>query len=181
MATKKSPLARQKDEHESKEKLVDRVLTVLGAITKSDEDKDTVKARLLAASNKKLIRLHEVGSEIKSKFGSMEKLAEAVGSGAGPRQGCAVREQAQALHAGAPARHGQGRRKARQEEGRLSAHEPRSRRRGGLGCQARRRPRRREAARRRATRAADVSPPSTGSAPAWATGCSSRTGRACAI
>ncbi|HWE26420.1 MAG TPA: hypothetical protein VHB97_00380, partial [Polyangia bacterium] len=68
MATKKSPLGRQKDEHESKEKLVDRVLTVLGAITKSDEDKDTVKARLLAASNKKLLRLHEVGSEIKSKY-----------------------------------------------------------------------------------------------------------------
>jgi len=83
MATKKSPLGRQKDEHESKEKLVDRVISVLGSITKSDEDKDTVKARLLAASNKKLIRLHEVGSEIKSKFGSMEKLAEAVGSALG--------------------------------------------------------------------------------------------------
>jgi hypothetical protein len=83
MATKKSPLGRQKDEHESKEKLVDRVLSVLGAITKSDEDKDTVKARLLAASNKKLLRLHEVGSEIKSKYGSMEKLAEAVGAALG--------------------------------------------------------------------------------------------------
>ena len=83
MATKKSPLARQKDEHESKEKLVDRVLSVLGSITKSEEDKDTIKARLLAASNKKLIRLHEVGSEIKSKFGSMEKLAEAVGAARG--------------------------------------------------------------------------------------------------
>jgi hypothetical protein len=83
MATKKSPLGRQKDEHESKEKLVDRVLSVLGSITKSDEDKDTIKARLLAASNKKLIRLHEVGNEIKSKYGSMEKLAEAVGSAMG--------------------------------------------------------------------------------------------------
>lgn len=83
MATKKSPLARQKDEHESKEKLVDRVISVLGSITKSDEDKDTVKARLLAASNKKLIRLHEVGSEIKSKYGSMDKLAEAVGTAMG--------------------------------------------------------------------------------------------------
>ena len=40
MATKKSPLARQKDEHESKEKLVDRVISLLGSITKSDEDKD---------------------------------------------------------------------------------------------------------------------------------------------
>jgi hypothetical protein len=83
MATKKSPLARQREEHESKEKLVDRVISVLGSITKSDEDKDTVKARLLAASNKKLIRLHEVGSEIKSKYGSVDKLAEAVGAALG--------------------------------------------------------------------------------------------------
>lgn len=83
MATKKSPLARQKDEHESKEKLVDRVLTVLGSITKNDEDKDALKARLLAASNKKLLRLHEVGSEIKSKYGSVDKLAEAVGAALG--------------------------------------------------------------------------------------------------
>ncbi|HEY2747429.1 MAG TPA: hypothetical protein VGL86_22555 [Polyangia bacterium] len=83
MATKKSPLARQKDEHESKEKLVDRVISVLGSITKSDEDKDAVKARLLAASNKKLLRLHEVGSEIKSKYGSIDKLAEAVGTALG--------------------------------------------------------------------------------------------------
>jgi hypothetical protein len=83
MATKKSPLARQKDEHESKEKLVDRVITVLGSIAKSEEDKDTVKARLLAASNRKLLRLHEVGSEIKSKYGSIDKLAEAVGAAIG--------------------------------------------------------------------------------------------------
>lgn len=80
MATKKSPLARQKDEHESKEKLVDRVLSVLGSIAKSDEDKDTVKARLLAASNKKLLRLYEVGNEIKSSYGSLDKLAEATGA-----------------------------------------------------------------------------------------------------
>lgn len=83
MATKKSPLARQKDEHESKEKLVDRVISVLGSISKSDEDKDAFKARLLAASNKKLLRLVEVGSEIKSKYGSVDKLAEAVGAALG--------------------------------------------------------------------------------------------------
>ncbi len=83
MATKKSPLARQKDEHESKEKLVDRVIAVLGSIAKSDDDKDTLKARLLAASNKKLLRLHDIGSEIKTKYGSVEKLAEAVGGALG--------------------------------------------------------------------------------------------------
>jgi hypothetical protein len=83
MATKKSPLARQKDEHESKEKLVDRVISLLGSITKADEDKDSLKARLLAASNKKLLRLHDVSNEIKSKYGSIEKLAEAVGAALG--------------------------------------------------------------------------------------------------
>jgi len=83
MATKKTPLARQKDEHESKEKLVDRVISVLGSITPSDEDKEALKARLLAASNKKLLRLHEAGSEIKSKYGSLDKLAEAVGAALG--------------------------------------------------------------------------------------------------
>jgi hypothetical protein len=83
MATKKSPLARTKDEHESKEKLVDRVMSVLGSITKTDEDKDTFKAKLLAASNKKLLRLFEVGSEIKSKYGSIDKLADALGTALG--------------------------------------------------------------------------------------------------
>jgi hypothetical protein len=83
MATKKSPLARQRDEHESKEKLVDRALSVLGSITASDEDKDALKARLLAASNRKLLRLVEVGGEIKSKYGSIDKLAEAVGAALG--------------------------------------------------------------------------------------------------
>jgi hypothetical protein len=82
MATKKSPLARVKDEHESKEKLVDRVLSILGAISKAEGGED-LKAQLLAASNKKLLRLHEVGSEIKSKYGSVEKLAEALGSAMG--------------------------------------------------------------------------------------------------
>src|SRR5205807_692051 len=75
--------ARQKDEHGSKEKLVDRLITVLGAITKSEEDKDELKARLLAASNKKLLRLFDVGSEIKEKFGSVEKLAEATAKAVG--------------------------------------------------------------------------------------------------
>lgn len=83
MATKKSPLARQKDEHESKEKLVDRVISVLGAIKEPESDQEAWKARLLAASNKKLLRLYTVGSEIKSKYGSVEKLAEAVGAALG--------------------------------------------------------------------------------------------------
>ena len=40
MATKKSPLGRTKDEHGTKEKLVDKLVTLLGQIRKTEEDKD---------------------------------------------------------------------------------------------------------------------------------------------
>jgi hypothetical protein len=83
MAAKKSPLAQMKAEHESKEKLVDRVIAVLGQIGKAAEDKDELKARLLGASNKKLLRLFTVGSEIKQKYGTLEKLAAAAATAAG--------------------------------------------------------------------------------------------------
>src|SRR4051812_34363326 len=84
MATQKTPLGRMKDEHESKEKLVDRVIALLGQI-KSDAEggKDELKARLLGASNKKLLRLFTVGSEIKEKWGSVEKLAAAAATALG--------------------------------------------------------------------------------------------------
>jgi hypothetical protein len=83
MSTKKSPLARQKDEFGTKEKLVDRVMTLIGSIAKSDGDKDELKAKLLAASNKKLLRLFEVGNEIKEKWGSVDKLADATAQALG--------------------------------------------------------------------------------------------------
>src|SRR4051812_21604787 len=78
MSTKKSPLGRTKDEHESKEKLVDKLVGLLGQIHGASEGKEDLKGRLLAASNKKLLRLLEVGGEIKSKFGSVDKAAEAL-------------------------------------------------------------------------------------------------------
>lgn len=83
MATKKSPLAQQKDEHGSKEKLVDKLVTLLGQIRKGDENKDDLKQRLLASSNKKLLRLLEVGSAVREKYGSVDKLAEAVAAALG--------------------------------------------------------------------------------------------------
>ena len=42
-----------------------------------------MKARLLAASNKKLLRLLAVATEIKDKFGSTQKLAEAAATASG--------------------------------------------------------------------------------------------------
>jgi len=86
MASKKSPLTRTKEDHGTKEKLVDKLVTLLGQIgtaKKTDEDKDELKARLLAASNKKLLRLFEVGSQIREKFGSVDKLVEAAAGALG--------------------------------------------------------------------------------------------------
>ncbi len=75
MSAKKTPLQIQKEQFGGKEKLVDRVISVVSQITTGDSDKDAWKTRLLAASNKKLLRLFEVSSEIQSKFGSVDKLA----------------------------------------------------------------------------------------------------------
>jgi hypothetical protein len=83
MSAKKAPLARQKEEHGSKEKLVDRVITLLGQIAKNEGDKDELKAKLLAASNKKLLKMFEISSTIKEKFGSVDKLAEAAAQAVG--------------------------------------------------------------------------------------------------
>jgi hypothetical protein len=80
---KQTPLARQKDEHGSKEKLVDKLVSQLGSIGRAASDKDSLKSTLLAASNKKLLRLFEVSAEIKEKFGSVEKLAEATAKALG--------------------------------------------------------------------------------------------------
>lgn len=78
MSTKKSPFARTTGDHESKEKLVDKLVSLLGTIASGGESAEDVKGRLLAASNKKLLRLLEVGTEIKSSFGSIDKAAEAL-------------------------------------------------------------------------------------------------------
>jgi hypothetical protein len=80
---KLTPVQQQQEQHGGKEKLVDKLVSLLGSIQKSDEDKDTIKTRLLAASNKKLLRLLEVGNSIKDKFGSIEKLAEETARAAG--------------------------------------------------------------------------------------------------
>ena len=78
--TKKSPLAQVKDSFGGKETLVDRIL---GVITLGDQDKDAAKTRLLAVSNKKLLRIFEVASEVKTRYGSAEKLAEAAAQAVG--------------------------------------------------------------------------------------------------
>ena len=82
MATpaKKSPLARMKEQFKDKETLVDRIL---GVLETGDEPKEPLKTKLLAASNRKLLRLLGAASEIKSKYGGVAQLAEAVAKAAG--------------------------------------------------------------------------------------------------
>lgn len=75
-----SPIARMKEQFGDKEKLVDRILTL---IAPGEADRDAVKTRLLAVSNRKLLRLFRVSSEVKSSFGSTAKLAEAAATAVG--------------------------------------------------------------------------------------------------
>lgn len=78
--TKKSPLAQMKDKFQDKETLVERVVSVLPS---GGDDVEALKKKLLAASNKKLLRLFEIGSEIKTKYGSTDALAAAAAAAVG--------------------------------------------------------------------------------------------------
>ena len=71
---KKSPFAKMKDAHGDKETLVDRLL---GVVHLGDSDREQAKAKLLAASNKKLLRLLEVATTVKEKYGTPDGLAQA--------------------------------------------------------------------------------------------------------
>ncbi|MES1172304.1 MAG: hypothetical protein ABUL77_03615 [Bacteroidota bacterium] len=72
MATK-SPLARVKEEFGGKDKLVDKIVGLLGS---GDEPKDEMRRRLLGAANSKLVRLHGVATQVKE-LGGKDQLASA--------------------------------------------------------------------------------------------------------
>jgi hypothetical protein len=72
MATK-SPLARVKEEFGGKDKLVDKIVGLLGS---GDEPKDEMRRRLLGAANSKLVRLHGVAVQVKE-LGGKDQLASA--------------------------------------------------------------------------------------------------------
>jgi hypothetical protein len=72
----KSPLARMKEEFGDKEKLVEAVQKLGGDdlwVARTNENKG-----LAHVSNAKLLRLHRVLSEVKEKFGTREKLVDAI-------------------------------------------------------------------------------------------------------
>ena len=72
---KLSPLQIVKEKFGSKEKLVDKVTEL---IAKGKEEKEELKERLLQSTNKKLLRLYEIGSKVKKEFGSKEKLVDKI-------------------------------------------------------------------------------------------------------
>ena len=72
MATK-SPLARVKEEFGGKDKLVDKIVGLLGS---GDEPKEDMRRRLLGAANSKLVRLHGVATQVKE-LGGKDQLAGA--------------------------------------------------------------------------------------------------------
>lgn len=69
----KSPLARVKETFGGKDKLVDKIVALLGS---GDEPKDDMRRRLLGAANSKLVRLHGVATQVKE-LGGHDKLADA--------------------------------------------------------------------------------------------------------
>ena len=76
----KTPLQTVNDAHGGKEKLVDKLM---GLVEKGEEEADEIRTRLLSASNKKLLRLLRITETIRQKYGTPDKLAEAVAGALG--------------------------------------------------------------------------------------------------
>jgi hypothetical protein len=75
MAADQSPLATMKRVYGSKDKLLDATVKALADL---GEDADQLKERLRLASNAKLLRLVEVGNQVKKGWGNRDKLVAAV-------------------------------------------------------------------------------------------------------
>jgi len=72
---RKGPLARVKELYGGKDKLVDQIA---GSLTSDDSDEDSVKDRLLKASNQQLLRLAGVVEAVKKAYGSRDQLIAAL-------------------------------------------------------------------------------------------------------
>lgn len=71
------PRARVVAAHGSKEALAKSLASTLA---RADEDTDVIATRLRTASNRQLLRLAAVGERVKKKWGTREKLIEAIGA-----------------------------------------------------------------------------------------------------
>ncbi len=70
------PRARVLEAHGSKEALAKSLAPLVG---RTDEDTDSIEARLKTASNAQLLRLSAVTATVKQKYGSRDGLIEAIG------------------------------------------------------------------------------------------------------
>jgi hypothetical protein len=77
---KETPLQAVKRLHGSKDKLIDKLVDVARG---EDEDAGEVKERLGTISNKKLLRLADVSKLVKEKYGSRDKLVDALSKSLG--------------------------------------------------------------------------------------------------
>ena len=76
---KKSPLILVKDQFGSKDKLVDALIALPESVfDRGEDDKDAFRKRLLGAANAKLLRLHKTGKAVSERWGSKEKLVDAI-------------------------------------------------------------------------------------------------------
>ena len=80
MSSKETPIDRVKRQHASKEKLVNAIVAALDDLGDDTED---LSERLATSSNKKLLRLAAVTAEIKQRYGTREKLVEAIAGAVG--------------------------------------------------------------------------------------------------
>jgi len=71
-----SPLERVRDEHGSKEELVEKVLDIIDV--PKDEDPLDVEERIATTSNKKLLRLWDDHQLIEDQFGSKQGLIDKI-------------------------------------------------------------------------------------------------------
>ncbi len=69
------PKAQLTTKHSSKESLVG---SIIGSVVATGEDRDSVQKRLLKASNAQLLRLAGVVETVNKKFGSRDKLIDAI-------------------------------------------------------------------------------------------------------
>lgn len=76
---KKSPLTQVKEQFGSKEKLVDALVAMPDSvIERGGAEKDEFRTKLLTAANAKLLRLHQTGSAVTERWGSKDKLVDAI-------------------------------------------------------------------------------------------------------
>lgn len=73
----KSPLVRVKEEFGGKDKLVDKIVSLIDA---GDESKDALRKRLLGAANGKLMRVFAVATRVKKEGGHDKLVAAAAAS-----------------------------------------------------------------------------------------------------